>query len=105
MIQEYLAQYGGTADSMSSDVPEAYSVGQVFAQAVNKIHSINNAALIKEFHNDIFQSAQGFVKFDATGHNQIALPYLFQWQKGKLIPVYPDTIAVETPEYPKPAWP
>lgn len=106
MIQEYLAENNGaTADSISSNVAEAYSVGQVFAQAVNKIHSIDNAALIKEFHNDIFQSAQGFVKFDATGHNVIAVPYLFQWQKGKLIPVYPDTIAVETPEYPNPAWP
>jgi branched-chain amino acid transport system substrate-binding protein len=102
MIQDYLAQYGGTAGTISSDVPEAYAAGQVLAQAVNKIHGLNNTALIDELHADTFNTVQGIVKFDATGQNTLATPYLFQWQKGNYIPVYPDTVAVENPEYPKP---
>ena len=34
MVKAYTAQYGGTPAEMSSDVPEAYSVGEVTAQAV-----------------------------------------------------------------------
>src|SRR5215470_16333259 len=36
MVQAYIAKYGGTPDGISSDVAEAYSVGQVMAQAVTK---------------------------------------------------------------------
>ena len=103
MVQDYLAQYGGTIDTMSSNVPEAYSVGQILVQAVNKIHSIDNKALINELHKDTFNCVQGPVKFNETGQNFIAVPYLFQWQKGKIIPVFPASIAVENPEYPRPA--
>ena len=34
MVREYLAQYGGTASGVNADVAEAYSVGQIMAQAV-----------------------------------------------------------------------
>jgi branched-chain amino acid transport system substrate-binding protein len=104
MVHDYLAQYGGTIDTMSSNVAEAYSVGQVLTQALNKIHSLDNKALINELHNDVFGSVQGPVKFDETGQNVTALPYLFQWQKGKMIPVFPASMAVASPEFPKPAW-
>jgi branched-chain amino acid transport system substrate-binding protein len=68
MVKAYIAQYGGTADGISSDVAEAYSVGQVVAQAVTKNNSLDNAKLITELHSgDTFQSVQGDVKFDATG--------------------------------------
>jgi len=105
MVQDCVAHYGGTQDSISSNVPEAYAVGQVLAQAVSKIGSLNNTALINELHNDTFNSVQGAVKFNATGQNVTAVPYLFQWQNGKLLPVFPASIAVENPEYPKPATP
>jgi branched-chain amino acid transport system substrate-binding protein len=105
MVQDCVARYGGTKDTISSNVPEAYAVGQVLVQAVNKIGSLNNTALINELHNDTFNSVQGAVKFDATGQNVTAVPYLFQWQNGKLLPVFPASIAVENPEYPKPATP
>jgi branched-chain amino acid transport system substrate-binding protein len=105
MVQAYLAQYGGTADAINSDVAEAFSVGQVAAQAVTKLHSLDNKALIQELHSDTFNSVQGSVRFDATGQNILALPYLFQWQKGALIPVYPDSIAVNNPEFRPAQWP
>jgi len=106
MVQNYLAAYGGTADGISSDVAEGYAVGQVLVQAVNKIHSIDNAKLIAELHSgDTFQSVQGDVKFNDQGENILASGYLFQWQKGSLVSVYPANQATNPPEFPKPNWP
>jgi branched-chain amino acid transport system substrate-binding protein len=62
--------------------------------------------LIAELHSgDTFQSVQGDVKFDATGQNILATGYLFQWQQGSLISVYPPSQATKPPEFPKPNWP
>jgi branched-chain amino acid transport system substrate-binding protein len=106
MVQEYIAKYGGTPDSISSDVAEAYAVGQVLEQVVNKIHTLDNKAIIQELHSgDTFNSVQGPVKFDSTGQNTAALAYLFQWQNGSLIPVYPASEAKASPLFPKPQWP
>lgn len=106
MVSDYLAQYGGTAAGISSDVAEAFSIGQVFQQAATKINSIDNTKLITELHSgDTFQSVQGPVKFDSTGQNVLATGYLFQWQNGSLISVYPPSQAQAAPEFPKPNWP
>lgn len=106
MVNAYLAKYGGTAADISSDVAEAWSVGQVVQQALQKIGTVDNAKLIQELHSgDTFQSVQGPVKFDSTGQNTAATAYLFQWQKGQLVPVYPSSVATASPEFPKPAWP
>ena len=106
MVSDYLAKYGGTADQISSDVAEAFSVGQVFQQAATKINSIDNTKLITELHSgDTFNSVQGPVKFDSTGQNVLGTGYLFQWQQGNLVSVYPASQATVTPEYPKPQWP
>ena len=106
MVQEYLAKYGGTAADISSDVAEAYSVGQVVQQAATKINSIDNTKLIAELHSSVtYNSVQGPVKFDDTGQNTAATAYLFQWQKGNLVPVYPANVASAEPVYPKPNWP
>jgi len=106
MVQEYLAKYGGTAADISSDVAEAYSVGQVVQQAATKINSIDNTKLIAELHSSVtYDSVQGPVKFDDTGQNTAATAYLFQWQSGNLVPVYPANVASAEPVYPKPNWP
>ncbi len=106
LVQEYVAQYGGTYDGISSDVPEAYSVGEVLAQAVTKIGSLDQAKLIAELHSDTFTSVQGAVKFDSTGQNTAAQSYLFQWQGGNLVPIFPaGTTGAQKFEYPRPNWP
>src|SRR3989440_1715976 len=106
MVSDYLAKYGGTADGISSDVAEAFAVGQVFQQAANNINSIDNGKLIAELHSGkTYQSVQGPVKFDSTGQNTLGTGYLFQWQHGSLISVYPASQAAAKPEYPKPNWP
>ncbi|HZR39309.1 MAG TPA: hypothetical protein VFB12_04290 [Ktedonobacteraceae bacterium] len=103
--KDYIAQYSGRIEDISSDTVQAYAIGQVVEQAVNKIHSIDNARLINELHSDTFNSLQGPVKFSARGENIVEVPYLFQWQNGKLVVVYPASQAKNKPEYPKPAWP
>lgn len=105
MVNAYIAKYGGTAAAISSDVPEAYSVGQVVEQAVKQNNSLDNAKLIQTLHSGTFDSVQGKVKFDNTGQNTMATAYLFQWQSGNLIPVLPQAVAQAAPEYPKPNWP
>jgi branched-chain amino acid transport system substrate-binding protein len=106
MIKDYLAKYGGTANAISVDVAEAYSVGQVLVQAANKIHGIDRAKLITQMHSgDTYQSVQGPVRFDDRGENIATPAFIFQWQKGALIPVYPTSQAAATPEFPKPNWP
>ncbi|HEX6796882.1 MAG TPA: amino acid ABC transporter substrate-binding protein [Ktedonobacterales bacterium] len=105
MVNEYVAKYGGTPDEISSDIAEAYSVGQVLDQAVTHNNSLDNSKLIQELHSGTFDSVQGKVKFDSTGQNTAATSYEFQWQSGKLIPVYPPAVASAQPEFPKPNWP
>src|SRR6266436_1375662 len=103
MVQDYLAQYGGTADQINADVAEAYSVGQVLVQVVTTTKSLDNAQIISALHSGApFNSVQGTVQFDPQGRNTSALSYLFQWQNGTLIAVYPSSAAAENPEYPRP---
>ena len=74
MVNAYIAKYGGNAAGISSDVPEAWSVGQVVQQALEKIGTVDNTKLIQELHSgDTFQSVQGPVKFDSTGQNTAAI--------------------------------
>jgi branched-chain amino acid transport system substrate-binding protein len=105
MVNAYIAKFGGTAADISSDVPEAYSVGQVVQQVVTQNQSLDNAKLVQTLHSGTFDSVQGKVKFDSTGQNTMATAYQFQWQNGNLVPVYPAAVAKTQPEFPKPNWP
>ena len=90
MIREYVAQYGGTASSVNADVAEAYSVGQVMAQAVAATKGTDNAKIIAYLHSGVaLTSVQGRVKFDALGENGAAAAFVFQWQKGNYRQVLP----------------
>jgi branched-chain amino acid transport system substrate-binding protein len=103
MVQAYISRFGGTANEVNADVAEAFSAGQVLDQAATNIHSINNAALLNELNGGtVFNTVQGTVKFDQYGENVQALSFLFQWQNGQFIPVYPLPSAAENPVYPKP---
>lgn len=105
-VQNFIAKFTGTAQDISADSPEAYSAAQVLQQAVEKVHSLENAKILAELHSgDTFHTVQGDVKFDSTGQNTAGLVYVFQWQKGAVQVVYPSAQAAATPEYPKPTWP
>ena len=72
---------------------------------VGLLTSLDNAKLIQTLHSGKFTSVQGDVQFDSTGQNTAANAYLFQWQNGNLIPVFPASVATAQPEFPKPNWP
>jgi branched-chain amino acid transport system substrate-binding protein len=102
-VKAFIAKYGGGAASISSDAAEAYSVGQVVAEAAQRANSLDNAKLIQQLHTGTYQTIQGPMAFDRTGQPNGA-SFLVQWQGGQTVPVYPTSVAVAKPEYPKPSW-
>jgi branched-chain amino acid transport system substrate-binding protein len=106
MVSEYVSKYGGSASDVNADVAEAYSVGQIVAQAVNATQSLDNSKIIAYLHSGVtLQSVQGPVKFDTLGENGAAAAFAFQWQKGNLVQVLPvGATGSKAPEYPKPNW-
>jgi branched-chain amino acid transport system substrate-binding protein len=90
MVGEYVAQYGGSASGVNADVAEAYSVGQVMAQAVTATGGTDNGKIINYLHSGIMlNSVQGPVKFDSLGENGAAASFVFQWQRGNFKQVLP----------------
>jgi len=106
MVQEYIAKYGGTPSDVNADVAEAYSVGQVLAQAVQATHSFDNSKIIAYLHSGVtLNSVQGPVKFDSLGENTAQQTLTFQWQNGNLVQSIPTSVAgASPPQYPKPPW-
>ena len=116
LMKEYVKTYGGKIADVSSDVAEGYSVGQVAAQAVTKIHSLNQKKLIAELHRGTYTSVQGAVKFKSDGQNMLASSFIFQWQnadtadqmfpgfvpnaKNGLVALAPSKAKVEYPKHP-----
>jgi len=89
MVQEYIAKYGGTASDINGDVAEAYSAGQVMADAVQSV-GLNQKKIIGFLHsrgtqvNTVQGSAQWgrYVKGKPSGQNLKASAFVFQWQAG-----------------------
>jgi branched-chain amino acid transport system substrate-binding protein len=106
MVNEYVAKYGGKPADVGADVAEAYSVGQIVAQAVAATHSLDNAKIQAYLHSGVtLNSVQGPVKFDAKGENGAAAAFVFQWQKGNQVQVLPvGASGSQAPVYPKPNW-
>jgi branched-chain amino acid transport system substrate-binding protein len=106
MVKEYIAKYGGTASGVNADVAEAYSVGQVIAQAVQATHSLSNSKIISYLHSGAtFHTVIGLAKFNAKGENTIGKSLVFQWQKGNLVQTLPKgQPGSVAPLFPKPGW-
>ena len=81
MVNEYVAQYGGTASDVNADVAEAYSVGQVAEQAIVATGGTDQAKIIAYLHSGVtLNTVQGPVKFDSLGENGASAAFMFQWQ-------------------------
>src|SRR5579863_8890846 len=105
MVQEYVALYHGSPSGVNADVAEAYSVGQVVAQAVIATGGTDNAKIIAYLHSGVeLNSVQGTVKFDALGENGAAAAFVFQWQKGNFDEVLPNRPGSVQILATKPAW-
>jgi branched-chain amino acid transport system substrate-binding protein len=90
LVNEYVKQYGGPRSGVNSDVAEAYSVGQIMAQAVTATGGTDNAKIIAYLHSGVtLKSVQGNVTFDALGENGAAAAFVFQWQNGQFDQVLP----------------
>jgi branched-chain amino acid transport system substrate-binding protein len=106
MVNEYVAEYGGSASGVNADVAEAYSVGQVMAQAVTATGGTDNAKIITYLHSGVtLNSVQGPVKFDALGENGAAAAFIFQWQGNNFTQVLPSKATGSKPIIAtKPVW-
>lgn len=106
MVSEYVAKYGGGASGVNADVAEAYSVGQITADAVKATGSTTGSKIIAYLHgNHTFASVEGPVKFNSLGENVKAIAFVFQWQNGKFVQVLPVGAKGSVPIlYPKPNW-
>jgi branched-chain amino acid transport system substrate-binding protein len=106
MVKEYIAKYGGSASDVNADVAEAYSVGQVLAQAVEATHGFNQQKITSYLHSGVtLDSVQGPVKFDSLGENTAEHTLTFQWQGGTLEQTLPTSaVGSKPPLNPKPAW-
>jgi branched-chain amino acid transport system substrate-binding protein len=106
MVKEYIAKYGGTPSEVNADVAEAYSVGQVLAQAVQATHGFDQQKIISYLKSGVtLNSVQGPVKFDSLGENTAQKTLTFQWQNATLVQSIPTATAGSTaPIYPKPPW-
>ena len=88
MVQEYIAKYGGTVSDINADVAEAYSAGQVLAQAVEDV-GLSQPKIINFLHSGtVLDTVQGpaswarYVANKPSGQNERALSFIFQWQPG-----------------------
>jgi len=84
MVDEYVQLHGGTKSGVNADVAEAYSVGQVAAQAIQATGGTDNTAIIKYLHSGVpLATVQGSVQFNSLGENGAAASFVFQWQRHK----------------------
>jgi branched-chain amino acid transport system substrate-binding protein len=106
MVQDYIAKFGGTSSDINADVAEAYSAGEILADAVTATHSTDNAKIISYLHNlkQPLQSAQGPVQFNQKGANIAQHGLIFQWQNGQFLPVLGGATGDATVVASKPQW-
>jgi branched-chain amino acid transport system substrate-binding protein len=106
MVNEYVAKYGGNASGVNADVAEAYSVGQITADAVKATGGTTGSKIDTYLHSGMtFASVEGPVQFNSLGENIKAIAFVFQWQNGKFVQVLPVGATGSVPIlYPKPNW-
>jgi len=108
MVEEYIARYGGLASGINADVAEAFSVGEVAADAITATGGTDNAKIMKYLHGPVtLQTVQGAVHFTKLGENASPLvaAFISQWQSGSYVQVLPAKEAGSTSiEFPKHVW-
>jgi branched-chain amino acid transport system substrate-binding protein len=103
-VAKYVELFGGTLGDIPEDAANAFTAGQVLQQAVEKIQSIDNAALIEELHRGTYNTIVGPLSFDEVGAPQ-GNYMLLQWQGDNFVIVGPRDRAEKDPlPSPKPKW-
>jgi branched-chain amino acid transport system substrate-binding protein len=101
--QAYIAKYGGTAQQVDDSSAEAYAVGQLIQEVAQKTGKIDNATIIQTLHSGTWPTILGNLSWSANGSPKGSFN-LVQWQGGKLLPVFPSSVAQATPVAQKPNW-
>jgi branched-chain amino acid transport system substrate-binding protein len=106
MVQDYIAKFGGTASDINADVAEAYSAGEVLADAVKATHGTSNSKIIAYLHSGVrLSTVQGPVEFTKIGQNTAQTGFIYQWQGGSFNQVLPTAAAGSSPVVSqKPQW-
>jgi branched-chain amino acid transport system substrate-binding protein len=99
----YIKKFGGTAQQVDDSSTEAYACGQLLEAVAAKTGKIDNATIISALHSGSWPTVLGNLSWSANGSPTKEFN-LVQWQGGKLVPVYPSTIAQAKPEAVKPNW-
>ncbi|MBI3975272.1 MAG: ABC transporter substrate-binding protein, partial [Armatimonadetes bacterium] len=102
-VAKYVEMFGGSPDEIEEDSANAFTVGQVLQQAVEKIKSIDNKLLIEELHRGTYKTVVGPLSFDAAGRPKGSF-MLLQWRGPKFVIVWPSGRAQAPPVWPKPRW-
>src|SRR5450759_1028828 len=99
----YSKAHGGTADTIDNSSAEAYAVGRDLEDLAKKTGKIDNATIISTLHQGTWPTLLGDLSWGPNGAPSGSFN-LIQWQGGKLLPVYPASLAKAKPIYPKPSW-
>jgi branched-chain amino acid transport system substrate-binding protein len=99
----YTKKYGGTAQTIDDSSAEAYAVGQLIEAVAAKDHKVDNATVIKALHSGTWPTLLGNLSWGPDGAPKGEFN-LVQWVNGKLVPVFPASVAQASPEATKPAW-
>lgn len=104
-IRDYVARHvqavGRPPDGWAS--PVTYASLEVLQQAIERIGSVDRAALIKEIGSGTFETIVGTIKL--KDNQRIEQAWVGQWQGDQFVAVAPPGLAgVEAAKFPKPAW-
>jgi branched-chain amino acid transport system substrate-binding protein len=102
-VAAYVKKYGGDPLKIDPTSAEAYGVGQLIQAVAAKAHSVDNKTVISTLHSGTWPTVEGNLSWDANGAPK-GSDMLVEWVGGKLLPVFPATVAQAKPTIPKPAW-
>jgi branched-chain amino acid transport system substrate-binding protein len=101
-VKAYVKKYHQPAGTIDPTSAEAYAVGQVAEAGIKKVGAVDNAKLIAALHKGSWPTVEGTLRWNAIGEPQ-GSDLLVQWVSGKLLPVYPKSVALHAPVA-KAAW-
>ncbi len=91
-VKAYTKRFGSLP---TEDAANSYTAGQVLAEAVKQVGSLNQAKLISWLHSHTVQTIVGPLKWDKTGVPEGSL-LLSQWQNGSLQIVAPESASTSS---------
>jgi branched-chain amino acid transport system substrate-binding protein len=99
----YVARFGGNVQQIDDSSAEAYAVGQLVQEVAKKTGKVDNATIIQTLHGGTWPTILGNLAWSANGSPTGSFN-LVQWQGGRLLPVFPTSVAQAKPLTVKPAW-